>query len=73
MAGTLNKALDDAEDAASHRNRALDSVWMKMPGAGPVLHDRDNKLREHVSNSNSDHRREEMGYTTGYISTTGHG
>jgi hypothetical protein len=48
-AGTLNKVLDDAEDATFHRNRALHSVWMKMPGAEPVLHDRDHTLKEHVS------------------------
>jgi hypothetical protein len=38
-AGALNKVLDDAEDATLHRNRALHSVWMKTPGAEPVLHD----------------------------------
>lgn len=44
-AGTLNKVLDDAADATLHRNRALHSVWIKMP----KLHDRDRALKEHVS------------------------
>ena len=48
-AGTLNKVLDDAEAATLLRNRALHSVWMKTPGAEPVLHDRDHMLKEHVS------------------------
>lgn len=48
-AGTLNKVLDDAEAVTLLRNRALHSVWMRVPGAGPVLHDRDPTLKEHVS------------------------
>src|SRR4051812_17655431 len=38
--GVLNKVLDDAETATTLRNRLLHSVWMKAPGAEPVLHDR---------------------------------
>ena len=48
MAGTLNKVLDDAEEATTLRNRLLHSVWMKAPGGEPVLHDRDNTLKIHV-------------------------
>jgi hypothetical protein len=44
----LNKVLDDAETATTLRNRLLHSVWMKAPGAEPVLHDRDNTLKMHV-------------------------
>ena len=47
-AGVLNKVLDDAETATTLRNRLLHSVWMKAPGAEPVLHDRDNTLKMHV-------------------------
>jgi hypothetical protein len=47
-ASTLNKVLDDAETATTLRNRLLHSVWMKAPGAEPVLHDRDNTLKMHV-------------------------
>jgi hypothetical protein len=48
MAGTLNKVLDDAEEATTLRNRLLHSVWIKAPGGEPVLHDRDNTLKIHV-------------------------
>lgn len=48
MAGTLNKVLDDAEEATTLRNRLLHSVWMKAPGGEPVLHDRDSTLKIHV-------------------------
>jgi len=48
MADTLNKVLDDAEEATTLRNRLLHSVWMKAPGGEPVLHDRDNTLKIHV-------------------------
>lgn len=48
-ASTLNKVLDDAEEATTLRNRALHSVWMKAPEGEPVLHDRDNELKVHVS------------------------
>jgi len=48
-ADVLNKVLDDAEEATTLRNRALHSVWMKAPDGEPVLHDRDNVLKVHVS------------------------
>ena len=48
-ADILNKVLDDAEEATMLRNRALHSVWMKTPGEGPVLHDRNNTLKMHVA------------------------
>jgi hypothetical protein len=48
MADTLNKVLDDAEEATTLRNRLLHSVWMKASGAEPVLYDRDNTLKIHV-------------------------
>ena len=48
-ADILNKVLDDAEEATMLRNRALHSVWMKMPGEELVLHDRDNTLKMHVA------------------------
>src|SRR5688572_29280731 len=48
MAGTLNKVLDDAEEATNLRNRLLHSVWMKAPEGEAVLHDRDNTLKMHV-------------------------
>lgn len=48
-ADILNKVVDDAEEATMLRNRALHSVWMKAPGEEPVLHDRDNWLKMHVS------------------------
>jgi len=48
-ADTLNKVLDDAEEATLLRNRALHSVWMKGPGQEPILHDRDNSLKTHVN------------------------
>ena len=47
-AGILNKVLDDAAMATTLRNRLLHSVWMKAPGAEPVLHDRDNSLTMHI-------------------------
>jgi len=47
-ADILNNVLDDAETATTLRNRLLHSVWMKAPGAEPVLHDRDNTLKVHV-------------------------
>ena len=47
-ADTLNKVLDDAEEATLLRNRALHSVWMKRPDQEPILHDRDNSLKTHV-------------------------
>ena len=45
----LNRVLDDAEQATMLRNRALHSVWMQAPGEIPVLHDRDNALKQHVA------------------------
>jgi len=48
-AGTFNKVLDDAEAVTLLRNRALHSVWMKMPDGTLVLHERDGTLKEHVS------------------------
>lgn len=48
-APVLNKVLDDAEEVTILRNRALHSVWMKAPGEGAVLHDRDNTLKTHVA------------------------
>ena len=48
-AAILNKVLDDAEEATRLRNLALHSVWMKAPEGEPVLHDRDNVLKVHVS------------------------
>ena len=47
-ADILNKVLDDAEEATTQRNRLLHSVWMAMPGEGPVLYDRDSMLKTHV-------------------------
>ena len=48
MESTLNKVLDDAEEATTLRNRLLHSVWMKAPEGAPVLHDRDKALKIHV-------------------------
>jgi hypothetical protein len=49
MADTLNKVIDDAEMATTLRNRLLHSVWVKAGGGEPVLHDRNNTLKIHVS------------------------
>jgi hypothetical protein len=49
IAGTLNKVLDDAEDVTEKRNRALHSVWMKLPGEGAFLQDRHKTLKAHVN------------------------
>jgi hypothetical protein len=47
MSGTLNKVLDDAEEATTLQNRVFHAVWMARGGLEPVLHDRDNTLRQH--------------------------
>lgn len=44
-ASILNKVLDDAEGVTELRNQALHSVWMKVAGEQPFLHDRDNTLK----------------------------
>ena len=48
-ASILNKVLDDAESATELRNRALHSVWMKVQGQEPFLHDRDTASKAHVN------------------------
>lgn len=45
----LTQLLDSAEELTKLRNRALHSVWMKACCEAPVLHDRDNWLRKHVT------------------------
>ncbi len=46
-ADVLNKLLDDAEELTKHRNRVLHSVWVRIPGQEPVLHDRDIQTKQH--------------------------
>ena len=46
-AGLLNKALDDAEEATTFRNRIFHSVWIQDSGGQPVLQDRDKQSKEH--------------------------
>lgn len=49
IADTLNKVLDEAEEVTLFRNRALHSVWMISSNGEPVLHDRNDRLRLHIS------------------------